>query len=135
MSNVVSVQKIYEAFGRGDVPSILGRLAEDVNWEQWPSGLSAAEAGVAYLQPLQGRSEVPKFFQALQGLDFHNFQPYAFLEGDGRVAACVRLEVTVKATGQRFKDDEIHLWTFDNAGLVAGFRHYVDTAKHIAANR
>jgi ketosteroid isomerase-like protein len=29
-----TVQGIYQAFGSGDVPAILERLAEDVAWEQ-----------------------------------------------------------------------------------------------------
>ena len=34
MSNLVStVQEIYSAFGQGDVPAILARLADDVVWE------------------------------------------------------------------------------------------------------
>jgi hypothetical protein len=28
---------------------------------------------------------------------------------------------------------EDHLWTFNEAGTVSALRHYVDTAKHIAA--
>ena len=35
--------------------------------------------------------------------------------------------------GGRYRDEEIHLWTFDNAGKVVRLRHYTDTAKHIAA--
>ena len=37
--------------------------------------------------------------------------------------------------GGRFADEELHLFTFDDEGRVARFRHYVDTAKHIAAAR
>jgi hypothetical protein len=45
----------------------------------------------------------------------------------------MRIEFTVKATGNRLRDEELHLWTFDDAGRVTALRHYVDTAKHIAA--
>jgi ketosteroid isomerase-like protein len=34
MSNVESVQAIYDAFGRGDVAVILDHLADDVRWDQ-----------------------------------------------------------------------------------------------------
>ncbi len=33
------------------------------------------------------------------------------------------------------RDEELHLWRFDADGLICGMRHYVDTAKHIAAER
>lgn len=53
--------------------------------------------------------------------------------GTGRqVVAQVAAGFTLP-TGGRFADEELHLWTFDDQGLVARFRHYVDTAKHIAA--
>ena len=32
MSNIATVQGIYEAFGKGDVPAILAVLADDVAW-------------------------------------------------------------------------------------------------------
>jgi ketosteroid isomerase-like protein len=35
--------------------------------------------------------------------------------------------------GGHYRDEEIHLWTFDDVGKVTGLRHYTDTAKHIAA--
>ena len=43
MSNLATVQSIYEAFGKGDVPSILDTLADDVEWESW-SDNSAVKA-------------------------------------------------------------------------------------------
>ena len=54
------------------------------------------------------------------------------LIGDGRQVAA---EVSVSfgmPDGAVLEDEELHLWTFDDAGRVTRFRHYVDTAKHIA---
>ncbi len=33
MNHVETVQQMYEAFGKGDVPAILAHLASDVEWE------------------------------------------------------------------------------------------------------
>ena len=33
MNHIETVQKIYEAFGKGDVPAILGHLSDDADWE------------------------------------------------------------------------------------------------------
>jgi uncharacterized protein len=38
-------------------------------------------------------------------------------------------------TGGHYRDEEIHLWTFDASGKVTRFRHDTDTAKHIRAAR
>jgi len=32
-----------------------------------------------------------------------------------------------------YRDEEMHLWTFDANGKVIRLRHYTDTAKHIQA--
>ena len=35
--------------------------------------------------------------------------------------------------GGAYRDEEMHLWTFNDEGKVTRLRHYTDTAKHIAA--
>ena len=55
--------------------------------------------------------------------------------GTGRqIAAEVRGSFDLPG-GARLTDEEIHLWTFDDEDRVVRFRHYIDTAKHIAAVR
>ena len=67
-------------------------------------------------------------------LEFHELRgPRNLLEGGNQVAATIKIDFTVKETGERVRDEEIHLWTFDDAGKIAGMRHYADTAKHIKA--
>jgi ketosteroid isomerase-like protein len=80
-----------------------------------------------------GREEVGGFFASLAALDIHMFAPHTFLAGDGMVAAVVDLDATVVATGERFRDVEIHLWSLGADGRVTEFRHVVDTAKHVEA--
>jgi uncharacterized protein len=134
MSNIATVQSIYEAFGNGDIPAILDRIAEDVDWEGWSNPNSAQEQDVPWMLARSGRAGAAEFFQAVaDGLEFHSFQPTNLLEGGDQVAATISIDVTAKSTGERFQDEEIHLWTFDQAGKVRSFRHYLDTAKHIKA--
>jgi ketosteroid isomerase-like protein len=134
MSNVATVQSIYEAFGRGDIPAILDRISDDVMWEAWGTDNTAQEAGVPWMLPRRGREGVAEFFQQVSAsLEFHGFEPLNLLEGGNQVAATIRFDVTAKATGERFQDEEIHLWTFSADGKISGLRHYLDTAKHIRA--
>jgi hypothetical protein len=49
------------------------------------------------------------------------------------VAVVFALDLTVKATGVRIQDEDVHLWTFGPDGRVTGYRRCSDTAKHIAA--
>ena len=134
MSNVDTVHAVYEAFGRGDVPAILERLADDVVWDVWDSP-SAAQQAVPYLAPRRGKDGVAEFFASLAALEFDEFAPLSFLEGEGQVAARIRIDVTVKATGKRIIDEEIHLWTFLPDGRIASLRHFVDTLTHTLAHR
>jgi uncharacterized protein len=133
MSNTQTVREIYAAFGRGDVPAILDRLAPDVQWEHWPDGSGAQRHGVPWLAERTGRDEVAGFFASLAALEIHAFAPTALLEGDALVVALIDLDATVVATGERVHDLEVHVWRFGADGLVTEFRHVVDTAKHVEA--
>ena len=126
MSHLESVQKIYAAFGQGDVPTILAQLADDVEWEYGVNSTS-----VPWLQPRRGRNEVPQFFQALGGaVDMHHFAVKALLEGDDIVVALIDIDFTVRATGKRVvEEDEAHIWRFRD-GKVVRFRHRADTHQH-----
>jgi ketosteroid isomerase-like protein len=136
MSNIPTVQQIYEAFGRGDTPAILERLAEDIRWEHHPTGNAAQDHGVPYMRQRSGRESVAGFFQdAVAEFDMHSFNPHLFLEGDGCVVAVIEYDLTIKTTGKRVRDEEIHLWEFGADGLATSFRHFLDTAKTIEAHR
>ena len=128
-----TVGTIYEAFGRGDVPGVLEHLADDVAWDEWPDNF-AQRAGAPHLLPRHGRDDVAGFFGVIGAWTVLGFEVLDVF-GDGRqVGAEVRASFALPGGG-RFADEEVHLWTFDDAGRVSRFRHYVDTAKHIAACR
>lgn len=49
-------------------------------------------------------------------------------------AVLIEVDLTVKATGKRLRDEEIHLWEFGPDGKVVSLRHFLDTAKAIDAH-
>ena len=128
-----TVASIYEAFGRGDVPAILDALADDVQWEHWTSW-TPHQAGVPWLQPRGGKAGALEFFQIIGAWTIRDFQVLDLLASGQQVAAEIVIEVQLPS-GAAYRDEEMHLWTFDDNGKVARFRHYVDTAKHIAAHQ
>lgn len=130
--NLSTVTKIYEAFGKGDVPTILSSMADDVQWEQWADN-TAQKAGVPWLQPRQGPVGVGEFFQAMGALSLKDFRVLSLMAGGNQVAVEFVIEADVLGSGGHFRDEELHLWTFNDAGKVIRLRHYTDTAKHIAA--
>ena len=133
MSNLPTVQALYEAFNTGDVPSFLSHLADDVQWEQWADNRAVA-AGVPWMQPYSGRGAVAGFFAAAGQMEIIDLQILNMLEGGNEVAVTFVIEAKLPQCGGRsYRDEEIHLWTFDADGQVSRLRHYLDTAKHIEA--
>jgi ketosteroid isomerase-like protein len=126
MSNLQTVQELYEAFGRGDLPTILSKLSESVEWEY-----GSASTNVPWLQRRQGRDGAAAFFASLDEIQIHKFIPKAFLETEGVVVVLIDVEFTVKATGKPVvEEDEIHVWRFDAEGKIVRYRHGVDTHQH-----
>jgi ketosteroid isomerase-like protein len=130
-TNLAVVAQIYEAFGRGDVPSILEYLTDDVVWEGWADN-SAQRAGVPWLVARYGKASVPGFFEIVGSFQIREFSVLSIFGSGNQVAAEILIDTTVPGGGH-FRDEELHLWTFDESGRIVRFRHYVDTAKHIAA--
>ncbi|MCK6618920.1 MAG: nuclear transport factor 2 family protein [Calditrichaceae bacterium] len=131
-NHLKTVSAIYDAFGRGNIPGILEHLSADVRWEEWADN-TAQKAGVPWLQPRNGKMEVPEFFKIIGSLRFIDFRVLSLMAGGNQVAAEIMLEVEIPETGRHFRDEEMHLWTFDEYGKVIRLRHYTDTAKHMAA--
>jgi uncharacterized protein len=48
--------------------------------------------------------------------------------------ARVALDYTMPSGG-RYRDEQLHLWTFGPDGKVVALRHFMDTAKILAAHR
>jgi hypothetical protein len=135
MSNIPTMQQVYEAFGRGDIPAILERCAEEVSWESWTTGNAAQDAGVPYMKERTGRDGVAGFFEDIQAdFEMNSFSPHTFLEGEGSVAVVIEVDLTVRSTGKRVHDEEIHLVEFGPGGEITRFRHFLDTAKAVEAH-
>ena len=132
-TNLAVIGGLYEAFGRGDLASILTLIADDCAWESWLQN-TAQSAGISYLQPQTGPSGVEDFFGDVARFQIHQFEVLDMFAGGDKVAVEVLIDAT-SPDGGRFRDEELHLYTLDGDGKVVRMRHYVDTAKHIAASR
>lgn len=120
--NVALVQKMYAAFERGDVQTILDNLADDVVWSlQGP-------AIIPYAGTKTGPAQVLGFFQALAGTQSEiKLTTEAFVAQGDQVATLGRYRATVKATGKKFDSPVGHFFTIRN-GKVARFVDFGDTA-------
>jgi ketosteroid isomerase-like protein len=87
------------------------------------------------MQARTAPDEVAEFFKIVGNFEIREFNVLGLMEGGGQVAVEVVIDATDKASGGRYRDEELHLWTFDDRGKVTRLRHYTDTAKQIAAAR
>ena len=125
-----TVIKLYEAFQRGDLATILGHTADNIDWDH--TQLASKEC--PWNGNFSGREKVPGFFKALAAaLDFTKFEPVTFVEQGNHVVVHLHIESNVRKNGRHLTNDSIHFWTFDEAGRVARYRHFNDTAAEKAA--
>src|SRR6185295_8997859 len=103
--NVKVVQDAYAAFGRGDLPGILERLAEDVDWEfKGPST-------VPWAGHWRGRANVRDFFVKLAGaVEAQEFEPKQYVAQGDDVIAIGRYAATAKSTGKPFEVEWAMAW-------------------------
>jgi len=120
--NLAVVQKLYEAFGRGDLPTILSHIAEDVTWKY----LGPAE--IPFGGTRHGRDQVAQFFAAIaESLEVQDFGIDQFVVQGDTVVALGHERMHVKATGRTYNTDWAHVFTLRD-GKVVKFSEYADTA-------
>ena len=123
-AKIETVQRIYDAFGSGDVAAILGRLTDDVDWASEPEQNIAPWHGVH-----KGKGEVSKFFEALDAsIEVTEFTPLAFGSNDTDVMTIVRFGLRVPATGKQGAMDIHHWFQFAPDGKIRRYRGTEDTA-------
>jgi ketosteroid isomerase-like protein len=127
------VGKVYELLGKGDVPAIVELVSDDAQWEHWEKNSAQAE-GIPYLKAGKGKKGAADFMASLAAIEIRDFKVGGLLAGGNKVCAEIVIEFKVKATGKTLRDEQIHFWTLNDRGQVVGFRHYLDTAKHIEAS-
>jgi hypothetical protein len=125
---VAEVQAAYGDFGRGDIPSLLNRMTDDVVWTTPGAGSPIPNAG-----RLQGKAAVGRFFQDLgETLEFHDFSPNEFISNGEVVVAIGTWDATVRGTSVRIKDGFAMVFRL-RGGKIAEFREYSDSREYAAA--
>ena len=125
---IAAVQRLYQAYGTGDIDAVLAELADDVDWAAEAAGTSAPWWG-----NFRGRDEVPRFFKEIgTNVDIAEFDILGFTSNDTDVIATVHWTFTVRATGKTASMYMQHWWRFAN-GKIVFFRGSEDSAQTAAA--
>ena len=126
--HIAVVEGFYEAFGRGDVATILAGLADDVDWAADTSSTAAPWYGVRH-----GKDQVAAFFTEFgAAMEVTEFTPLAVTGNDAEVLAVVGFRATARGTGKTVAMNLHHYFRFRD-GKVAYYRGSEDTAQTEAA--
>ena len=127
-TNIQSVQRLYEAYGRGDIDGVLAELADDVDW-----AAEAASRSLPWYGPFRGKDEVPRFFKEIaSNIDISEFDLVSFTANDTDVVAIVHWTYTVRTTGKSASMYMQHWWRLAD-GKIVFFRGSEDTEQSVAA--
>lgn len=126
--NVKFVQeRIYGAFGSGDIPGLLNALAEGVDWQFY------GPPEIPFAGRYQGRQEMARFFGTVaETTEIHAFEPREFIAQGDKVVVQGYEKVGAKGTGRIFETNWVHVFTVRD-GQVVKLREYYDTAAVAAA--
>lgn len=118
------IRSLYEAFGRGDIPSILSAVSEDISMHS-PSTLPQGGE-------FHGREEAARFFEGI-GLHWDSLS----VDVDDLLSAGDQVVVIGTAHGRLRSGDDAgygatHVWTLRD-GTPVSFHEYVDTSVAVPA--
>jgi len=117
--NVGTIKSIYDAFGRGDVASIVDRLTDDVRW------VSRLESVVPWSGTFT-KADVHKFFSAIfESVDVTDFTPQDFVAQADTVVSIGEFGCKVRATGKSSHTRWAFVWKL-RAGKVYSYEQFHD---------
>jgi uncharacterized protein len=120
MSNLESVRGLYEAFAKGDVPTVLGFLDANIAWTE--------TEGFPYGGTYNGPNAVLQGVFMRLGGEWDGFAvvPEEFIDGGDAIVVLGKYSGTYKATGKSFAANFAHVWKI-REGKAVRFVQYVDT--------
>ena len=125
--NLDVIRRGYEAFGRGDINTLLESFDEQIIWVT-PGPRELKTSGRR-----TGRQEVAEFFGSVNELfDIQRFEPKEFLAQGDRVVVLGSETARARSTGNVVEADWVHVFTLRN-GKVVAFQEFFDTAAVVAA--
>jgi ketosteroid isomerase-like protein len=129
-ANIKTITTIYEAFGRGDVATILDAVTDDVDWAAEAASSAAPWYGVRH-----GRDAVTAFFSDFGStMEVEEFSPVSFAANDTEVLTVVRFRARSRSTGRTAEMNLHHYFKF-RGDKIAYYRGTEDTEQTEAALR
>jgi hypothetical protein len=126
--NTKVVQEVYAAFSRGDIQTVLSKLADDIVW----TAVYGAGSHVPTAGERRGRTAVAEFFkQVAENIDFSRFEPKDFIATGDQVVALGHYTGTTPKK-KTFDSDFAMVFTLSNE-RVTRFQEFCNSAAIDAA--
>ena len=126
--NTKIVKDAYDAFGRGDVQTLLGYFDETILWKP----VHGTARHVPTAGERRGKAAVGEFFKIVSDqVNFVRFEPKDFVAQGDKVVAIGHYVATVP-TGRGFESDFVMVFTLRD-GKVVQFQEFSDSAAINAA--
>lgn len=121
-SSSETIKRVYEAFGKGDVPAVLGAMDPAIQWREADGFLYAG--GNPYVGP---QAVAEGVFQPLVSeVEGFAVVPKTFIDGGDTVVVEGRYAGTMRSTGTPVDAQFAHVWELRN-GKIVRFQQYTDT--------
>ena len=119
--NIAFVRSLYEAFGRGDVDTVLAGFDENIEWNE----PEAIPYGGQHVGPQAVAENV--FGPVTSDFDDFSVVPEEILADGERVVVLLTLRGTAKETGKTLEMPSAHAWIVRD-GKATEFRQLADSA-------
>lgn len=120
--NVQLIRGLYEAFGKGDVSTVLGSMDEGIEWREAENFIYADR------NPYVGRQAVLEGVLTRFGAEWNAFTvtPEEWLDAGNQVVVLGTYTGTHKATGRAVRAQFAHVWAVKGSRILR-FQQFTDT--------
>jgi ketosteroid isomerase-like protein len=125
MDNVTLLKSLYDAFGRGEIPAVLGAMSPDIKWYE-AEGNPYRPDGTPWVGPDAILNEL--FMKLGDDWDGFTVHPKTFHAAGNNVIVEARYSGTHRKTGKSLDAQVCHVWDVKD-GKLTKFQQYVDTAQ------
>ena len=119
-ANTDLIRSLYDAFGRGDVPTVVAAMHPQIEW----TDAEGFPTGGTYVGPDAVLSGV--FGPIMTDWDGFSVTPNEFIDAGDTVVSLGQYAGTYKGTGKAMSADFAHVWTLRD-GKAVRFRQYADS--------
>ena len=125
--NIRATQSLFEAFGAGDIPTILEHLNDDIVIDFYGPSV------IPYAGHYEGKDQARRFFETvLSSVDIQEFTPHEMLADADKVIVTGHLHLVANATGGVIDSDFVHVITLRDEKW-SWFRDFMNTAVAVDA--